>query len=112
METKDTLCKCQEEIGNNQQETIPTTKDGLTLSLKTNMDNGSTPRFNANLTINSKTSMDTSKGIKEIITITKAATNHITQTITKAATNQITTNSYHKVTGSILLETILTKMDG
>jgi len=111
LETKDTtkdkwvLTKCHKETGNNQQETNPIKTDGLKLSLKTNMDNGYTPRFNANLTIHSKTSMESSKDrIKEIITTT---------TITTSTTTNITitTNSYQKETGCNLPETILTKMD-
>jgi len=112
--------KCQEEIGNNQQETIPTTKDGLELSLKTNMDNGSKPRFNVNLTINSKTSMESSNyRIKEIITkvtstitTSRTTTNITTSRTTTNITITRTTNRCQKETGNILLETFLTKMGG
>jgi len=108
LETKDTtkdITKCHKETGNNPQETNPIKTDGLKLSFKTNMDNGFMPRFNVNLMIHSKTSMDTSKDrIKEIITTT---------TITTSTTTNITitTNSYQKETGCNLPETILTKMD-
>jgi len=113
MDNKDkwVVNKCQEEIGPNQQETNLTTKDGLKLNLKTNMDNGSKPRFNVNLTINSKTSMESSNyRIKEIIT--KVTSTITTSRTTTNITITRTTNRCQKETGNILLETFLTKMGG
>jgi hypothetical protein len=100
-----TTNRCHKVPGCNLLETIPIQMVYLELSLKMLKVNGVKPKFNANHTKHLVITMDNSKGIKEIITITKVTTSTITTTLTK------TTISNHKVLLDNQPETFLIKTE-